>query len=155
MSNLSAITLAIELATKHRDDAAKLVALALKRVSFADDQMQQLRGYAGDTDARWLGAPSGMLSSELIKHHYQFVDRLHHAIGLQAVAIADANVQVDRARRALMDAEVRLAGLKQVLEARKAVIARAERRQEQRNTDEFASLAFIRRTKQRSEGELV
>lgn len=155
MSNLSAITLAIELAGRHRDDAAKSVALALQRVAFADEQMQQLRGYAGDTDARWLGAPAGMLSSELIKHHYQFVDRLHHAIGLQAVAIADAQVQVDRARRALIAAEVRLAGLKQVLETRKAVVARAAQRREQRNTDEFASLAFIRRTTQLSQGELV
>jgi flagellar FliJ protein len=155
MSNLSAITLAIELAGKRRDDAAKSVALALQRVSFADEQMQQLRGYAGDTDARWLGAPPGMLSSELIKHHYQFVDRLHQAIGLQAVAIADANVQVDRARRALVTAEVRLAGLKLVLETRRAVVSRAQQRREQRNTDEFASLAFIRKTTQLSEGELV
>lgn len=155
MSNLTAIALAIELAVRHREDAAKSVALALQRVRFADEQMQQLRGYAGETDARWLGAPAGMLSSELIKHHYQFVDRLHQAIGLQAIAIADANVQVDRARRALVTAEVRLAGLKQVLETRRAVVARAQQRREQRNTDEFASLAFIRKTTQLSEGEVV
>jgi flagellar FliJ protein len=153
MSNLNAIILAIELAAKHRDDAAKSVVLALKRVRFADEQMEQLRGYAGDTDARWLGAPPGMLSSELIKHHYQFVDRLHQAIGLQTVAIADANVQVDRARRALVATEIRLAGLKQVLETRRAVVALAQQRREQRNTDEFASLAFIRRTTQLSQGE--
>ena len=153
MSSLSAITLAIELATRNRDEAAKAVALALQRVGFADEQMRQLRGYAGDTDARWLGAPAGMLSSELIKHHYQFVDRLHHAIGLQAVAIADANVQVDRAHRGLVAAEVRLAGLKQVLNARTVAIARVQQRREQRNTDEFASLAFSRRTAQLSQGE--
>jgi len=155
MSNLSAITLAIELATRHRDEAAKSVALALKRVRFAEEQMQQLRSYAGDTDARWLGAPAGMLSSELIKHHYQFVDRLHHAIGLQAVAIADANVQVDRARRTLVETEVRLAGLKQVLNTRKAAIVLIQQRREQRNTDEFASLAFSRRAARLSQGELV
>lgn len=155
MSILSGIIMAIELATRNRDDAAKSVALALRRVGFADEQMEQLRNYAGDTDAKWLDAPPGKLSSEIIKHHYQFVDRLHHAMGLQAATIADANVQVERARRMLLEAEFRLAGLKKVLDGRRAVMARTQQRREQRITDEFAAFAYARKATRFPIGEAV
>lgn len=155
MPELNGVLLAVEQAIRQRDDAAKVLAQAIRRLEFANQQMDQLKGYAQETDSRWTGAPAGMLSSELIKHHYQFVERLHHAIGLQMVAIADASLQVDRERAALVQTEVRLAGLKKVVEFRQLEISRKLQRREQRSTDDYAAMAYARKVVQLSRGELV
>ena len=83
MSQHKSIRLAIELATRQRDEAARAVAHMNRNLGFARDQMAQLDGYAADTDARLIGARDGVLSAELIRHHYQFMDRLQQAISLQ------------------------------------------------------------------------
>ena len=78
MSQLRSILLAIEQATRQRDDAVKVVLRVKRNLGFVQDQMGQLQGYAGDTDARWTGSASGALSAELIRHHYQFkIGRAH------------------------------------------------------------------------------
>ncbi|MCF8209912.1 MAG: flagellar export protein FliJ [Rhodoferax sp.] len=155
MSQPNAIELAIELATRKRDDAARGVAKVLRDLDFAHDQMAQLESYAADTDARLTSTTGGVLSAELIRHHYQFVERLQQAIQLQSRAIADAKAQVERARKVLLQTEVRLAGLKQVLEGRQAVVARTLLRREQRVTDEFAAMVYIRNRAQWAHGEAL
>ena len=154
MSQPNAIEIAIDLATRKRDDAARGVAKVLRDLDFAHEQMAQLETYAADTDARLTNASGRLLSAELIRHHYQFVERLQQAIQLQAGAITDANAQVARARQFLLQAEVRLAGLKQVIESRQAVLARIVLRREQRVTDEFAAMVYIRNSAQQAQGEV-
>jgi flagellar FliJ protein len=147
------ICLAIDLATRQRDDAAKVVASVRRTLAFAKDQMAQLEGYAADTDARWVGARDAVLSAELIRHHYQFVERLQQAIRMQTGAIADTQSQVELANRGLLHAEFRLAGLNQVLEARRSAMARTQKRRDQRVTDEFAAMVHSRRNGQAVLGE--
>jgi flagellar FliJ protein len=85
------------------------------------------------------------LSSELIRHHYQFVERLQHAIGMQDGVIANLVRQENQCRAALMQAEMRVSGLKQVLEKRKLLLVAAEQRREQGRMDEMAALVYARR----------
>jgi flagellar FliJ protein len=155
MTQLNAILMAIDLATRRRDDAAKVVAQMQRNVEFANDQLAQLESYAADTDSRWIGAPPGMLSGELIRHHYQFVERLQQAIGMQTGVIVDAKTQVERASSVLLQTEYRLAGLKTVLEARQAKVARVLQRREQDVTDEFAALAYARAKNQFTQGDVA
>lgn len=144
MSELRSIVLAIELATRQRDDLAKAAARAQRALGGAQNQMAQLQGYAGETDARWSSPTYVALSAELIRHHYQFTARLQQAIVLQTDAIGKANRQVESAAQALLQAEFRLAGLKQVLETRQAALQLTQRRRDQRLTDEFAGMQFAR-----------
>lgn len=153
MSNLKGIALAIELAERQRDEQVKVCANTRRVLSFAQDQMTQLQSYAGDTDARWIGSAAVVRSGEMIRHHYQFMERLQQAIVLQTGSIRAANHQVEQAHAALLAVEFRLAGLKQVLKARQAVLEVGQRRREQRMTDEFASILHARARAHTMNGE--
>jgi flagellar FliJ protein len=153
MSQLKSIQLAITLATRQRDERAKVVAQALRTLNFSRSQMDQLEGYAGDTDARWTDSQAAVRSSELVKHHYAFMERLQHAISLQTGVIGGSTQQVEAAQQELLKAEFRLAGLQQVLKTREAALQLQVKRREQRQTDEFAAMQFARRKSQSISGE--
>jgi flagellar FliJ protein len=139
MSKFHAIELAITVASRRRDALAKEYAQAIRNLDFGKDQLAQLEGYAEDTDARWIGSHLSALSGELVRHHYQFVERLQQAVQMQNNAIGTLEGQREAARQALLQAEFRLAGLQQVLDRRQAAVQLAHDRREQRATDEFAA----------------
>jgi len=144
MSELNGILLAIELATRKRDELAKGVVKVQRSLGFAQDQLAQLVGYAGDTDARWEGSAARAVTTELMRHHYQFMGRLQQAIAMQGAAITQINEQLEQARQTLLQAEFRLVGLSQVLKSRQLVLQRGRARSEQKQTDEFAALLHAR-----------
>lgn len=137
------IELAIELATRQRDELAKAHAQAIRNVAFARDQMGNLEGYARDTDAKWLGAAHTAVSAGILQHHFQFMDRLQQAISMQTGVIENLLAQQAVAHNALLQAEFRLAGLNKVLEVRQASAQVRRQRSEQRHTDEFAALRHL------------
>jgi len=153
MSALKSVRLAIELATRDRDELAKIVARVEQNLVFGYNQMTQLEGYAAETDSRWIGSASRQLSQELIRHHYQFMDRLQQAIALQSSTIANTERQLEQGKGNLLRAEFRLFGLNQVLKSRQAALSRAEQRREQRQTDEFAAMQYARNRAQPMSGE--
>lgn len=155
MAQLKSILLAIELATRRRDELAKAVANARNSLGFAQGQMVQLQGYAADTDARFIGSASVILSAELIRHHYQFMQRLQQAITLQSGVLTQSDHQVALADKALLQAEFRLAGLNHVLKTRQAAMQLTQKRREQRVTDEFASMLHARTKARSMSGELI
>ena len=144
MSKFRALELAIEQATQQRDALALRHAQAQKTLQFAHGQLAQLQNYSNDTDARWIGGHVVNLSVELVKHHYQFMDRLQHAASQQQGVIANLERQLDSVHRALLQAEYRLAGFKQVLKGRRAELQVLQQRREQRVTDEFAAMSHFR-----------
>ena len=144
MSELRGLQLAIDSATRNRD--ALILALSRERSSVgqAKEQMNQLEGYAAETDARWIGGQAGAVSNALIQHHYQFMARLQQAIALQSSVISTAEQQHERVRMQLVNAEVRLSGLNQVLAVRQRAIELRIKRREQKQTDEFAANLYAR-----------
>ena len=110
------LQLAIELAERQRDELAQVLARAQRQAQMGQQQLQQLQSYAQDTDARWIQGHHTALSPELIRHHYQFVERLQHAMGMQDGVIANLARQEAQCRASLVQAEMRVSGLKQVLE---------------------------------------
>lgn len=144
MSALKSVLLAIEHASLRRDELAKAVARVERSQTFARDQMAQLKGYAADTDARWTGSGTRGLSLELVRHQYQFMDRLQQAIELQSGVLANTARQLELAKANLMQAEIRLSGLNQILKSRQIAMLSQQRRREQRQTDEFAALQYTR-----------
>lgn len=155
MSALKSIRLAIELATLQRDECVKVVAQFRRAIEFAQSQMSQLRGYAEDTDHRWTASDSVSRSAELVHHHYMFMDRLQQAMGLQSGVLDNHRRQMDAAQAAMLQAEVRLAGLARVLKARELEMVQAQKKREQWHTDEFAAMQYARSRGQLSTGELL
>ncbi len=86
MSALKSVQLAIELATRDRDELAKVVARVERSLAFAHNQMAQLEGYAAETEALDGLGHAQCVSTELMRHHYQFMDRLQQAISMQSGA---------------------------------------------------------------------
>jgi flagellar protein FliJ len=145
MANLKSVHLAIEQATRQRDELAKAFLQAQRNKTAAQDQLGQLEGYAHETDARLLGSGGSMgLSAGLIHNHYQFMERLQHAIGIQSSSINNLDWKLDHAHKALLQAEFRLAGLKQWLKKQLDAAEVIQRRRDQRQMDEFAALQYSR-----------
>jgi flagellar FliJ protein len=145
MANLKSVQLAIDQASRRRDDLAKAFLQAQRNKAAAQDQLGQLEGYANETDARLLGSGGSLgLSAELIRNHYQFMDRLQHAIGIQSSTINNMDWQLERAQQALLQAEFRLAGLKQWHKKQIQAAEAVQRRREQRQMDEFAAIQYSR-----------
>jgi flagellar FliJ protein len=141
MSIVKSVLLAIDLATTKRDQAGKVLQHVQRAQIFAQDQMAQLTGYAAETEAKWSAAAQTTCTTpELMRHHYQFMDRLNHAIALQTVAIDSAAQKVDAAKQLVLDADIRLASLQHALKKKQSDIALVQSRRDQKQTDEFASL---------------
>jgi len=143
MAENKSIGLAIELATRQRDELAKSHGQAQRNLASAKDQLANLAGYAGETDKRWTGTTQVAISAEILHHHYQFSERLQQAMAMQDGVIANLTVQREAAHRALLQAEFRLSGLNQVLQKRLDEALLRRKRSEQRHTDEFAALRHL------------
>jgi flagellar FliJ protein len=140
MSVTRSILLAIDLATRKRDQANQVVMGAQRAHLFAQQQMSQLQTYADETESRWNAAARISTTPELMQHHYQFMDRLHHAIGLQEMALGNSNRKVDAAKKLALDAEFRLGSLKQILKKKQSDMNILQSRREQKEMDEFAAM---------------
>ena len=140
MSTLNALSVAVEVALRKRDEARRLLQDAQGAHQAAQDQLHQLQGYARETEGRWGMSANAAVQPEVMFHHYQFMDRLGHAVGLQTTVVGDHGSRVQGATRALLEAELRLASLRKVVEKRQQDHARQQMRLEQKQTDERASM---------------
>ncbi len=139
MTGSGGLTVAVELATRRRDEAGQALAQVLRRHEHALQQLDQLSSYAADTQGRWSVSAQTHTSPQIVGHYYQFMARLDQTIVLQQGVIDEADRQCQAARKVLMQAEVYLAGLKRLLEQRRQEHARLVARREQKLSDEFAS----------------
>lgn len=153
MSGLKSVMLAIEVAAQKRDRASRYLVQIRHALLFAQDQKDQLESYAIDAEVKWTSVAQVSTTPELMRHHYQFMERLYHAIGLQDGVLNDQKQQVEIARKQLLEAEIRLAGLKQVLKKKQAELVVLQTRREQRQTDEFATQQHSRSLARQRHGE--
>jgi flagellar FliJ protein len=140
MSAFKSIFLAIDLATRQRDKASQVLTNVQNAQLFAKQQMGQLQTYATETQGRWLAAAQIQTTPELMQHHYQFMDRLNHAIGLQESALENAARKTEAAKRLVLEAEFRLVNLKLVLKKKQTDVNVLESRRGQKQMDEFAAM---------------
>ncbi len=139
MSTLQTLLLAVDLAVRKRDAAAQELTQSEQAMAAAQGQMQQLEGYAQETETRWTVHGQISTTPELMRHHYQFMDRLSHAMALQQHVLRDRAARVEVSRAGVLQAELRLASLKKVCEKKRLDMAREQIRREQREVDEMAA----------------
>ena len=92
------------------------------------------------------------ITTELMRHHYQFLDRLYHAIALQRSVLESLVSQINKARNGLLQIEFRLAGLKKIGTKQRLALNAQDAFREQRQTDELAARQHARQVKQRQVG---
>jgi len=153
MPRFRALELAIDQATRQRDAAALRHAQAIRAQDHGRAQSEQLKAYASDTDARWMGGTGIAFGADLMRHHYQFMERLRQAIVLQDSALVNLERQRASAHQALLQTEFRLAGLRRVLDERRAQRRVLMQRREQRVADDYAATRHAHRLATESTGE--
>ncbi len=146
MSLLRTLALAVDVASFKRDAASRALADAQQKYFGAQDQQTQLESYAAETESRWMAQAQTCALPELMRHHYQFMERLAQAIQMQQGVLADHARWVEQARTQLTHAEIRVATLKQVCRNKQAEADRLLGRREQKQIDEFAALRFGKST---------
>ena len=144
MSELRSVVLAVDMATRVRDDAGKLLLRAQRKWRAALDQIEQLESYAADTESKWSVTSQVCAVPEIVRNYYQFMGRLQQAIDLQRGVIADLQREIAAAKVALLDAEIRIASLNKLLSKKQTVIERRQAVRDQRQLDEFAAMQHRR-----------
>lgn len=144
MSSFHGLQLALEQAQRLRDERAQQLARLTGQLTLLRAQLAQLESYAQETEKRWISGSHLHITGEMLRHHYQFMGRLEHAIALQGDVIASALREIEMAQKAQMQAEVRLHGLRNVMDSRRALLMKLAHKREQNQTDEFAALAHAR-----------
>lgn len=142
MASLHAFQVAVEMAERKRDDARQALQDARNARQAAQQQLDQIESYAQETQNRWGLRADATVKPEVMYHHYQFMDRLAHASGLQSGVVGDQSGRVDAAAQALLQAELRVTSLKKVVEKRRREMEQLQARRDQKQTDERASLQF-------------
>lgn len=153
MSSQAALTLAIGVAQRQRDAMRMQLHDAQLAVRAAREQLSQLQGYATQTENRMVHPGANWASMEMARHHFQFMQRLHHAMGLQTHAIERAVRLEEDARHQLAQAQTRLKALETLLQQRLQQLRARMQRREQATTDEIALQAFVRRSLNTTPGE--
>lgn len=141
---IDALAMAEQMARARRDAIAQQLGVARQAWVSAQLQRDQLEGYAQETTARW-GASEARHAPEIMRHHYQFMDRLHQTIHMQAGILEQHAQTVSRIAGRLHEAEQKLEALRQVIASRDAKARQAEQRREQKAADELAAQVHRRR----------
>ncbi len=139
MSAIKSVLLAIDLATRQRDDAGRVLLEIRRSCGSAQQQMDQLASYAAETESKWAVSAQVLAAPEVVHHYYQFMGRLRQAMELQRDALGRLEQESMAAKKLLLDAEIRIASLNQLLRKKQSGIDRLHASREQKHLDEFAA----------------
>ena len=145
--DLKSLEIVIDLATRRRDEAGTMVAAAMRDLTQATQQLQQLTDYASDGESKWRTRAAEGVTVALMQHQRAFAEKIQQAVDFQVNVIKQKETALDATRRHLQEKEQALATLKKVAERTRLVQQVAQDKRSQKQTDEMAMsmLAYQRR----------
>ena len=141
MSALQPLNTLLEQATIERDAALGAHRKALSAVAAAQAQATQLAEYRHEYAQRFGTQFQRAGAIELLQCYQGFMVRLDEAVSQQQRLLAQAVERGDTAKAALLNAELRVASVRKLIERRIAEAVRTQDRSDQKATDELASRA--------------
>ncbi|PPE68472.1 flagellar export protein FliJ [Caldimonas thermodepolymerans] len=139
MSRLHALKVALEHAEQERDAALRAMQRAAAQLEAAERQAAQLEDYRTDYQKRWSQQFQREGTVDILQCYQNFMSRLNAAIEQQQRVVAQARAGRQRCQAVLVERETRAASIRKLIERREAEEALAQRRREQKATDEQAS----------------
>jgi flagellar FliJ protein len=149
MNRLAMLQVLLEREQKRRDDVQAQLRAALQNVQTQQQQAEGLTTYRSEYCQKWSGQFQQAASMEILRSYHGFLSRLDQAITQQQNVIAHAERQVDAVRQRLIEREIRVATVERLMQRRRALLARADDRRDQKNMDELAQRLA---TRQRGNG---
>lgn len=126
---------------RERDELALRCQRAAQAQQSAAERAEQLLSYRREYEQRWAHQFRTDGRMELVNCYRGFMERLTQAVDQQRAMAEQAQAELDSARLALREGEMRVASVRKLIERRVAEVHTAERRREQKASDEFASRA--------------
>lgn len=145
MNSIALLQTLLQRAEAERDTALAALRQAEALVQQAEQQAQQLQGYRSEYDQRWTTRFQESGTTALLHCHRGFGQRLDHAITMQQTNTRQLGNRVQQARDTLLARELRVAGVRKLIERRQAELAKIAARRDQRQTDEAAQRASANR----------
>lgn len=145
MNSIALLQTLLQRAEAERDNALAVMRQAEALVQQAQQQAQQLQGYRTEYDQRWTTRFQEHGTTELLHCHRGFGQRLDHAISMQLINTSQLSNRVQQARDTLLAREMRVAGVRKLIERRQGELAKMAARRDQRQTDEAAQRASAHR----------
>lgn len=134
-----ALLTVIEVATRKRDEALRLLAQARQEQQQALLQMNQLEGYTAESLQRWSTRATLGVSVALLHAHQNLMGKLDHAVQFQQGVLQRLAQNVQRCEHAVLETERELASLKKFQQRRHDLWLRQQQRLEQKINDEMAA----------------
>jgi flagellar protein FliJ len=144
-SNLEVLELLLERATGERDRLTAARRQADDAAQSARTQGEQLAAYRSEYVARWSSQFGRGGAIEIVHCYRSFMQRLDEAVEQQARHVDGAERLLAQAQALLVDAELRVASVRKLIERRRAEAQRDAQRRDQRQTDETSQQVSMRR----------
>lgn len=139
--HIEALQTLLEQSGLKRDNALAQHQRALGGLQAAEVHAKQLAGYRREYTERFGAQVNHKAAVELLHCYHGFMARLDDAVAQQQRAVAQAGQRADQAREALLEAELRVASVRKLIERREATVALAAAKRDQKATDELGSRA--------------
>lgn len=146
------LTTLLEIAERERDAAAAALVQGQQAVRQLQQQLEQLRVYRCEYEARSPAASGRAAPIELLRCHQGFMQRLDQALSQQRGVLQAAEARVPQLHQALIAHETRVAGVARLLQRRQREHDAQQERHDQRRNDE---LALQRHWRQRMDSRLA
>ena len=137
-NKLESLDLLLEREPRRRDDARAGVLKAVRNEEAAREQLDGLTTYRSDYCKRWTAQFSKAATMDIVRCYQAFVARLDQAISQQQGMVRSAQAGIENARKRLVEREIRDATVERLIARRRALLARALDRREQKNLDELS-----------------
>lgn len=134
----------IELQVARRDQARARQADARRAVQAAERQLEDLRTYAREAQARWTSEQGTPTAGVVLSARARFSEGLAQAIDLQTRAVSDRRDRLTHADTELLSCERRIKVLSRLGEIRDLDQRARAVRQERKLADEMAAQAYMR-----------
>jgi flagellar protein FliJ len=146
---LQPLMVLLEHAQRQRDDMLARQIQAEKTLAAAQAQQTQLQAYRIEYENRWNETFRKGVTMTLMQCYQDFVGRLHGAVDLQGQQVERLTQEFERLRKETLDAELRVASIKKLVERRESVVSQQAQRRSQKSQDEMASRAAWQRVLER------
>lgn len=139
MATPSALNTLIDLANKESEEAAKLLAAALRVSEEAGQKLELLLQYRNDYELRCQSNMANGISTTHFNNYQVFMQKLDHAIAGQQKVVDDAKHHAEQARAAWLTCEQKKMSFITLVERASKESARRELCRDQKQNDEHAA----------------